>query len=195
MKTLKLLASSEAVRRRRTAFAITGIEIGLLILKNETSFMSNSMRIVSPSGSARVLPEAHFEVDFFSGSRAPIRQKGRQPSRIRIGRQRQWTGTRQRDRATRAKNKRVLMYTRFLNTKTRHPLTREGQWISTFVAKVSSQSRRRILRQMFRDLAHHCFASRKRSGSCSRKVIRKLIGGSDAQGNEAGEAKEKEPNR
>jgi len=27
------------------------------------------------------------------------------------------------------KNKRVLMYTRFINTKTRHPLTREGQLI------------------------------------------------------------------
>jgi hypothetical protein len=31
------------------------------------------------------------------------------------------------DRQTREKNKRVLMYTRFLNIKTRHPLTREGQ--------------------------------------------------------------------
>ena len=74
MKTLKLRASSEALRWRRTAFAITGIEIGLLILKNETGFMSNSMRIVSGSGSARVLPDAHFEVDFFP---AAERRSGR----------------------------------------------------------------------------------------------------------------------
>jgi hypothetical protein len=40
------------------------------------------------------------------------------------------------------------MYTRFLNIKTRHPLTREGQLISMFIAKVSSQSRRPILRQI-----------------------------------------------
>ncbi len=49
------------------------------------------------------------------------------------------------------------MYTRFLNIKTRHPLTREGQWISTFAAKVSSQSRRPILRQVLRP-THPCAA-------------------------------------
>src|SRR5207302_9970687 len=54
--------------------------------------------------------------------------------------------------ATAEKNKRVLMYTRFLNTRSRHPLTREGQLISTFVAKVSSQSRRPMLRQIH---GHH----------------------------------------
>ena len=78
MKTAILQTNSETARRRRRASTITRIEIGLPILKNETSFMSNSRRIVSRSGSAQVLPDAHLEVDFFSGSRARIRQQGRQ---------------------------------------------------------------------------------------------------------------------
>src|SRR6266699_332832 len=68
MKTVMLQTSSETVRRRRTASTITRIEIGLPILKNETSFMSLSRRIASRSGSAQVLPDAHLEVDFFQAA-------------------------------------------------------------------------------------------------------------------------------
>ena len=68
MKTANLRAGSQAARRRRTIGGSAGIEITLPKLKDETNFMSNPSRIVSRSSAARVLPDAHLEVDFFQAA-------------------------------------------------------------------------------------------------------------------------------
>src|SRR2546425_13022767 len=77
MKIVKLRTSGEALHWRRTTFAITRIEIGLPLLKDETSFMSNLRRIDSRSGSARVLPDGHLEVE--TGRIAGWQRKGGGP--------------------------------------------------------------------------------------------------------------------
>ena len=77
MKTVKLPGNNEALRWRRMASAITTIEIGPPTSKKETNFMSNPRRIVSHSSSARILPEARFEVDFFQAAKRRFAGSGR----------------------------------------------------------------------------------------------------------------------
>jgi hypothetical protein len=94
MKTVKLQTGSEALRRRRTPFAIARIEIRPPLLKSETSFMSNSRRI-----NQRIQLPREFCLTLMLKS-IFFRRQGRQSPKIGLdgkanGREQdRWTGSR-----------------------------------------------------------------------------------------------------